>query len=56
MNKDTKLKKQVTEQFVKDAFVIDGNVELILEPVQYDNYFKCTDRKRGVFKVSWEKQ
>ena len=49
-------KKQAMEEFLKDAFVIDGDVKLILKPMRYKTYFKCTDSKRGTFYLSWERK
>ncbi len=42
--------------YVKDSFVIDGKVEYIVDPPMIPANFKCTDKKRGVFYVGWQKE
>ena len=41
--------------FIKNAFVVSGNVELISsdEPFKSKVYFKCYDKLRGVFYVAY---
>lgn len=44
-----------TCNFIKNAFCIDGNVEMILsdEPITSKLFFKCGDSKRGKFWVAY---
>ena len=41
--------------FIKNAFCIDGNVEMILtdKPITSKLFFKCNDSKRGKFWVAY---
>ena len=51
------IKEKETEiiQFVKNAFCINGAVELVTcTHIEFDSYIKCTDKKRGIFYVAWK--
>jgi len=44
--------------FIKNAFCIDGEVEMVLsdKPISSKLFFKCEDSKRGKFFVTYGKQ
>jgi hypothetical protein len=49
---DTTVQKEELLKFIKEAFVIDGDVELEHKTTTYITRFLCKDSKRGTFYVS----
>ena len=47
-------KQKKAEDFVKEAFCIDGPVELVHEPVSFRSHFKALDSKRGMMIIAFE--
>jgi len=52
--KTTAEKLKEVEKFIKDAFIIDGEVTTVFEPTEYESHFRCVDSKRGVILVSFK--
>jgi hypothetical protein len=46
---------QATLDFIKEAFCVDGKVELSFEPRVFSCTIKCTDKKRGLFFIGMDK-
>lgn len=53
--KTNKQKNIETCNFIKNAFCVDGDVELVEadEPIIVKYFFRCNDSKRGKFWVSY---
>jgi len=49
-------KKQEVIQFVKEAFCIDGDVEMVFKEIKFDTYIRCTDSKRGTILIGFSKE
>jgi len=55
LEKSMNTKNIETCNFIKNAFCIDGDVEMILsdKPITSKLYFECEDSKRGKFFVTY---
>lgn len=53
--KSEEQKNLETCNFIKNAFCVDGNVEMVLsdKPITSKLFFKCEDSKRGEFFVAY---
>lgn len=55
LNKSENQKNIETCNFIKNAFCIDGDVEMILsdKPIKSNIFFRCKDSKRKTFFVAY---
>ena len=53
MKKSDEDKMEEVKKFVRDAFVIDGDVDWIRAPITFDTHFRCTDSKRGTIFIAF---